>query len=401
MSQQWRPSQLPSDAESVILGGQISPYLLESAFLTLGVAVPSQKQVRWAELRVGLTVIFAAITFAVLIFLMSGTTSMFSSNLHLHAYFDNAGGIREGAPVRLQGVDIGNVEAIMVVADHKDTPVRINMKVNKKYQASLLKGSQAAVATEGVIGGAFIDITTTKLDEKKANFNQPAQDGDELSILDRPDFMDIVRASQSSLQNIDTLVKRLDRILGTIENGQGSIGKLINDPSLFNRLNSTLQQVQGMVNDISSGKGSIGKLIYTDELYNKLNGAVDKVDKIIDDINSGKGSAGLLLKDSKLYDNANKTVESANQLIAGINAGKGALGKFAKDEELAKKLDNTITKLNDLITRVEAGEGSVGMLFKDKSLYTNADQALVEMRNLLKAVREDPKKYLVIHFKIF
>ncbi len=363
--------------------------------------MPSQKQVRWAQLRVGITIIVAAITLAVLIFLMSGTTSIFSKNLHLHSYFDNAGGIREGAPVRLQGVDIGNVSAITVDAGHKETPVRIDFKVNAKYQPSILKGSQSVISTEGVIGGAFIDINSVKLDNTVPNYQAQVQDGDELRVLDRPDFMDIVRASQSSLQNIDTLVKRLDRILSTIENGTGSIGKLINDPGLYNRLNTTLQEVQSMVGDISSGKGSIGKLISSDELYQKLNGSIDKISKIVDEINAGQGNVGLLLKDRKLYDNANQAVAHANQLIADINAGKGTLGKFAKDEELAKKLDNTITKLNDLITRVEAGEGSVGMLFKDKSLYTNADQALVEMRTLLKAVREDPKKYLVIHFKIF
>ena len=49
----------------------------------------------------------------------------------LISYFDNAGGLREGAPVRLQGVDIGNVTKIMVVADptRQLAPVQVTMKV--------------------------------------------------------------------------------------------------------------------------------------------------------------------------------------------------------------------------------------------------------------------------------
>jgi phospholipid/cholesterol/gamma-HCH transport system substrate-binding protein len=84
-----------------------------------------------------------------------------------------------------------------------------------------------------------------------------------------------------------------------------------------------------------------------------------------------------------------------------VNAGKGALGKFAKDEQFAAKLDNTITKLSAIMTSLEAGEGSAGKLLKDPSLYNNADQMLVETRHLVKGVRENPKKYLTIHFKLF
>ena len=71
------------------------------------------------------------------------------------------------------------------------------------------------------------------------------------------------------------------------------------------------------------------------------------------------------------------------------------------DPEFAKKLDDTIANLKTISDRLAAGEGSAGMLLKDPSLYTNADQMLVETRNLVKAVRENPKKYLTIHFKMF
>ena len=60
-----------------------------------------------------------------------------------------------------------------------------------------------------------------------------------------------------------------------------------------------------------------------------------------------------------------------------------------------------MTRLSSLATKLDQGEGSAGKLFKDPSLYNNADQMLVETRNLVKAIRENPKKYLTIHFRIF
>ncbi len=64
-------------------------------------------------------------------------------------------------------------------------------------------------------------------------------------------------------------------------------------------------------------------------------------------------------------------------------------------------MDNTITRLSAIAERLEAGEGTAGKLLRDPSIYTNADQMLVETRNLVKSIREDPKKYLTIRFKIF
>ena len=77
--------------------------------------MPSQKQLKWSQLRVGLTVLFASLVLAVLIFLMSGTLGLFASKMELYCYFEDAGGVRQGAPVRLEGVDIGNVSAIKLV----------------------------------------------------------------------------------------------------------------------------------------------------------------------------------------------------------------------------------------------------------------------------------------------
>jgi len=103
--------------------------------------LPSQKQLKWSQLRVGLTVVVASVTLAVLIFLMSGTGGWFTHKIVLRSYFDNAQGLREGAPVRLSGVDIGNVTSVHIVRDKPLTPVEVTMKVSTKYIFNLRKDS--------------------------------------------------------------------------------------------------------------------------------------------------------------------------------------------------------------------------------------------------------------------
>jgi phospholipid/cholesterol/gamma-HCH transport system substrate-binding protein len=359
--------------------------------------VPSQKQLKWSQLKVGITVLVASITLAILILLMSGTTGLFTKKIRVLSYFDNAGGLRVGAPVRLSGVDIGNVTGIRIVSDRdkKLTPVEITMKVNTKYHGNLHKDSVTSLATAGVLGETYIDIDSSQA------AGPEAKDGDRLATRDTPDIQDVVRASQGTLQNLDALLKRVDRIIAFIESGQGSVGKLIYDPTLYDRLASTINEFQGLMNEVAQGNGTIGKLISDPELYNKASATVDKLNAVIDAINSGKGTAGKLVNDPTLYNNANETIANVKQLTADVNAGKGALGKIAKDQEFADKLQNTMNKLSALTDRMEAGQGTVGRLFQDPSLYNNADQMLLETRELVKSVRENPKKYLTIRLKVF
>ena len=359
--------------------------------------MPSQKQLKWSQLRVGITVIVASVTLALLLFLMGGGGGFFVRRITLTSYFDNASGLRTGAPVRLSGVDIGNVTKIQIVRD-KDkqlTPVEVTMKVSTRYAFNLRKDSVTSLDTAGVLGETYLDIDSSQA------VGPEAQNGDALPTATHPDFNAVVRSSQSTLQNMDALLKRADRILAFAESGKGSLGKLIYDPTLYNRFSATVVDFQKVVEQVSSGQGSLGALINRNDAYEKFIATLDKMNTVIDDLQSGQGTAGKFLKDPSLYNNANDTIANVKKLTEDINAGKGTLGKLTKDEELARKLDTTISKLSQLTSDLEAGQGTAGKLLKDESLYNNANQMLVESRDLVKAVRENPKKYLTIRLKIF
>ena len=374
---------------------QLGPGICYYASFGPGSNLPSQKQLKWSQLRVGLTVVIASIILMVLIFMMSNTGGWFTQKIYLKAYFDNAEGLRQGAPVRLAGVDLGNVTKIRVVQGRPTTPVEVTMKVATTYNFDLHKDSLASLTTAGVLGETFVDIDSTVAK------GPAAQDGDTLATRSAPEIQDVVRASQGTLENLDSLIKRVDRIIGFIESGQGSIGKVIYDTALYDQLNATVAEFKSLMDDVQSGKGSLGPLLTSDEAYKKAIAALDKVNAMIDDLQAGKGSAGKLLKDPQLYDNTNKTVANIRQLTDDMNAGKGALGKFTHDQEFANKLQETMNNLAALSTSLEKGEGSAGKFFKDPTLYDNSTQVLLEVRALLKAIREDPKKYLTFHVKIF
>jgi len=342
-------------------------------------------------------VIIASLVLAFLMFLMSGTTGLFTHRIMLVSYFDNAEGLRVGAPVRLNGVDIGNVMKILIVPDRDKqlTPVEVIMKVSTKYSFNLRRDTLASLETAGVLGETFMDMDSSQA------IGPPAENGDTLPTRVHPDFNEVVRSSQSTLQNMDALLKRADRILAFAESGKGSLGKLIYDPTLYDRFSQTVAELKTVVDEIAKGQGSLGQLINKTDAYDKFVATLDKMNAVADDLQQGKGTAGKFLKDPTLYNNANDTIANLKKVSENLNSGKGTAGRLINDEELAKKIDTTMTKLSELTTELEAGQGSAGRFLKDESLYNNANQTLIEARDFVKLFRENPKKYLSIKLHIF
>jgi phospholipid/cholesterol/gamma-HCH transport system substrate-binding protein len=358
--------------------------------------VPSRKEILWSQLRVGALVLVAVAVLVGLIFLMSGSTGgIFAPKLKLRSYFENASGLKDGAPVTLEGVTIGNVQHIRVVPERNPTPVEVTMSIGEEYMRDLHANSTTAIAQAGVLGDSFLDIDSTHA------YGPPPANNAELRATQSPNIQSVISTSQDSIQQISVLIRKLDVLMDSINSGKGTVGRLINDPAYYAKISRITDHLERITNQISDGQGTIGKLINDDTLYTRANSAIDNVNRITASLEQGQGTAGKLLKDETLYNNLNATVTSTNNLIAAINAGKGTIGKLAKDPVLAQKLGDSITRLDSILTAVDEGKGTIGQLMQNRSVYDHADQTMEQAQLLIKAIRQDPKKYFVIRLKVF
>lgn len=361
--------------------------------------MPSQREVRWSQLKVGVIVLAASIILVALLFLMTSASGLglFSHKLTVYTYFENSAGLKEGAAVNLEGVTIGTVKSISVVSNpaRKLTPVRVVMKLDNKYAHSLKKDSKAALTTIGVLGDTVVDINS------QFAVGPPLKDGDELKTVETPSLTDVVKASQGTIESLNVILSKMNVIVDNLQSGKGSVGQLINNPELYNKANATVNELLTLEKNINKGRGSIGKLMTDDSLYNRLNDAAGKIDKITDSLNSGQGTAGKLLKDETLYNNLNSTLAHANHIMADADAGKGGLGLMLKDPKFRRELSDTLTQVDTLVSGVNHGKGTLGKLTTDDRAYTNLNNLLTASTDLVTTIRKDPKKYLTIHMRIF
>jgi len=361
--------------------------------------MPSQQEVRWSQLKVGVIVLVASVVLVTLLFLMTSASGLgiLSKKLTITTYFENAAGLKEGGAVNLQGVTIGTVKSVAVTTDpaRKLTPVKAVMKLDSKFAANLKQDSKAALTTVGVLGDTVVDINS------QVAVGPPLRDGDELHTLETPSISDVVKASQGTIEQLNVILAKMNTVVDNMQSGKGSIGQLINNPDLYNKANATVDELHTLEVNLNNGRGSVGKLMTDDTMYNRLNAAAGKLDDIATSLQSGKGTAGKLLKDETLYNNLNATLVKANALLSDVQNGKGAAGMLISDPKFAQTLRDTIASTNQLVAGVNQGRGTLGKLATDDLGYTNLNKLLTESTLLVTTIRQDPKKYLQIQLKIF
>ncbi len=358
--------------------------------------MPSQQEVHWSQLKVGVLVFVAVVALLALVFLMSGSSGgLFSHKLTIRSYFENSAGLKVGGQVTLEGVTIGTVKAIKLVPERKLTPVEVTMRIGERNASAVRQDSKASLVTQGVLGDTNVEINS------KFAVRPPIAENGELGTNESPSLTDVIKSSQGTIEQLNTILAKLNTVVDTISSGQGSIGKLISDPALYDRAVGTIGQLQALVDEVSSGKGSIGKLVNDDTLYNRANDVVARLDSVSQQIDSGQGSIGKLIKDPSLYNNLQQSSISLNQLMADVNAGKGTLGLIAHDPAFAQKMNDTMTRLDSILARADNGEGTLGQLVRNPALYDHADEMVANANHLVTAIRENPKTYLSFHVKIF
>jgi phospholipid/cholesterol/gamma-HCH transport system substrate-binding protein len=352
-------------------------------------------KVRWSQLKVGIIALAALTILAVLIFLLTGSKGLFQQTAVLRTYMDDASGMTEGTPVRLNGILIGNLDIVRLTnsTDPRRT-VEFTMSVKSKFLPQIPTDSVAGISAANLLGDKFINIT-------KGTSKQAVKDGAELKSLDAQDIPELMAQSANLLQSFQVIVKRVDALLAGVEAGTGNIGKLIKDEELYNRLNGIAAEGQQLLTDVRTGKGTLSRMLYDDALYQDLRAPLKRIDGLLADLQSGQGTAGRLLKDPAVYDEARASLVELRKILDGINAGKGTAGKLLKDDRLYTQVSLLVSKFDSTVERINSGQGTVGQLMVNPQLYESLNGMTREFQSLAKDMRANPKKFLSIRLALF
>jgi phospholipid/cholesterol/gamma-HCH transport system substrate-binding protein len=358
--------------------------------------MPQHERVQWAQLRVGALVIAGLTLFAVAVFFISGQVGFFTRHYTLKAYLPTAGDLREGAQVRLAGITVGNVVRIRISPyPDKERAVEVDMKIARTFHNEIRADSRASVETVGLLGDSYINIT------RGTPSQEPIADDSAVGTAPKADIAAVMQNTNEVIMNLNALSAKLDDITTQIQQGKGSMGKLLYDQTLYNKMDATITTAQTLVDRAQSGQGTIGKLMIDETLYNRTLATLDRLNQVIDDVQHGSGSLAKFISDPSAYNNLNRLMTNGNTLIDGINQGHGTLGKLVKNDQFFDRMNSTLAHMDTITARIDQGQGTLGKLSTDPTLFNNLSESSQSLKDFLADFRKNPKKYLSIKLHIF
>jgi phospholipid/cholesterol/gamma-HCH transport system substrate-binding protein len=358
------------------------------------------KQLTWAELRVGLFVLAATALLVVVIFYVTGAGGGFSPKYRLHVLLPEVDGLTVGAPVRLDGVEVGNVEKIAVALPKpgeppaKDRNIRVDMRIQVQFQEYIRSDSAAVLITEGLLGNRFVEIDRGFVGRRLGN-------EDEIPGREEKALKEVVERSADLMTNLNSITQQASAVLDDVRKGRGSLGKFLVDEDAYRHLNNSLGNLDSMLTAVAAGKGSLGKLMVNDEMYDHVNSATARLDNVLEAVQTKQGTLGKLVYEQGIHDSAMKLLDNGNGLVADVRAGKGTLGKLATDDSLFLQYRQAGENLSSATAKLNSNETTAGKFFTDPKLYDNISGLTGDMRLLIGDFRKDPKKFLHVKFAIF
>ncbi len=305
------------------------------------------------KLEVRLGVFFLLILLVgVMMMELIGALAPLKSGLNIQTQFKNVLDLKKGDPVRIAGVQVGNVRDIKL----KDKSVLVTMKI--KHNTGITTDSTATIKFLGMMGQNYINIDfaetgmpiydgamllsqeqpdlsmlMTKLDNVVSGIDELTRNfsSDSISSMMMP-ITDFIKENKDSLSSIGPILVNVRNITSAIANGEGSIGKMIQEPSLYTsamgsltNLEVTLQNAQSIasqakwiLNDVQQGRGSIGKILTEDSVYVEMRDSLANLREILQKVNSGRGTAGKIVNDAALYQNAKLTMQKLDMAAEGL-----------------------------------------------------------------------------------
>ncbi len=316
-----------------------------------------KKQLMWSKLKVGVVVTAALIVILVTVFFAGSIESLFSPQIHIFAQIRDVRGLRNGSPVWFAGVEVGSVKDIHL---HPKYGTLVTLSLNKSAAEYIRKDSVATVMTMGLLGDKYVEVSNG---EHESEIIKP---GEVIKGKVQLEIKDIVDATAESLSKVTDIVEQLGRFVEKIDKSEGSLGKFVNDPALYNNLKESTKTLSASLKEYESSNGSLKQFIKDPALYAKMSEAAASLDDFSTKLNQGNGSLQKLLSDPSMYNNLDNASRQLSEVLGGIESGKGVAGSLVKDEELARQVKESVAGLN---------------------------QVVLELRDLTKDIKGNPKKY--------
>lgn len=201
------------------------------------------------DFKVGVFVLIGIVILVALI-LFIGDFRILKPGYNFDIMFSFTNGLQKSSPVRLAGVEVGQVEEVKIVIDKQNNDLKVRVRVWVEEDAEIPLDSKIEINTLGVLGQKYIEIIPGN------DFSVITGDGDVLPGTDPVPMFEIANMGRRIALKFEDSVNKARKILG--------------DEDIRVDLKESLQDLRMMIKEVKNGKGTLGKLIYERKIYDDL-----------------------------------------------------------------------------------------------------------------------------------
>lgn len=302
-----------------------------------------------AELKIGTMVVIALTILGILIIVASGTY-FFPKGYNVEVYFDYVSGLDSGAPVRLAGMEVGEVKKLSLVND------KIQVTLKLKSTAVIRSDSDVTINSLGIIGEKYVEIT---LGTPQGKILKP---GSIIQGINPINVEEMLSRTEAVVYKSEKIIAFMDKLLGGQETWV-ELDKIIKNTATFTATLSELlvenkNDIGSTIKDLHSISASLKEIIkenrddfrtITKEFKQtaislqlislQLNKTIDKLDNTI---------VGTKKEITTTFMELNKTINSIQNILQKVEKGEGTLGKLLSDKEVANRLANAAKNIEEL-----------------------------------------------------
>jgi phospholipid/cholesterol/gamma-HCH transport system substrate-binding protein len=229
------------------------------------------------ELKVGIFTAVGIVLFCLSIILLGGDKFFFASREKLFVRLPQVQGLGQGSVVSLSGVQIGNVDGIEFIDKSHD--VEVKLSINSSALKRITEGSKATVKTQGALGDKYIYIEPGPVEAA------PLKPGALIETDRSPDFLDLIAQKGAEMSEVVDVVKEMHillanmnkenrsaRLMENLAVASGEMTKFMAEGrETFRALRTdAIQPLASVMKKIDNGQGTMGALINDNSLHNRI-----------------------------------------------------------------------------------------------------------------------------------
>jgi phospholipid/cholesterol/gamma-HCH transport system substrate-binding protein len=194
------------------------------------------------KVRIGLFTFVGLMVLVAAVFFIGNQKSLFSSTFKLTGMFNNVNGLQPGNNVRFAGINVGVVDNIAIV---NDTSVNVTITIKQDVKQFIKKDARMSIGSDGLMGDKLIVLMPGG-----ANTTATVQDNDRIGSVNPIDMDKIIGKFTKMADNAGSLIENLSQVVAKVNNGQGSIGRLLNSDKMAREMEGTIAQAKSTMKTV-------------------------------------------------------------------------------------------------------------------------------------------------------